>query len=1144
MWKMGKRGKQFLSVAAGIVLMLEVFCSGSVYGESLGGEIIAQEVSLAADTITGLHEASEEDPEENASKEEALYTGDLVTDGEYAGENYQVSMAVHSQWEGHYSATVTITNTGETSIESWYLSFATRDTITDLWNGAVYEQDGERYIIKHMQYNQDITPGESVTFGYTAVYKEKMNLPEAFRLMDSEPAAGMEGLRVLYLITDTFEGGFNGEIRIENQSEAVFEDWILEFDFENEVEGFWTAEILSKENHHYVIKNAGYNSNIEPGQQVVLGFNCTSGNVLLEPSGYQLRSLRPGASGSTEEPEEPDQPEGPIREPEPLEDIGEAYFKQPCREDIVTNPDTGIIYVRNQILISALPGADKSIFQELAADMEADIVGYIELTNDYQLEFRQEQTPEELENMLAYWDSFSFVESTSLNTVTESDVDMVTTDDALYEKEDWSEARPGGYNWGLEALRVPSAWDYREEFQPVRIGLLDDMFEEGHEDLFFDQVFHNSSQINSFHGTHVAGIMAAGHDNGIGISGVVTDSRLYAYALENDIENMQTVMEYKYAFANLIGNHVKVINVSRRTGWVQNFAASHGNQNARNYVETNAKIMERFLQKLILQGYDFVIVVAAGNEENVFYCIDETSIYGYKKWSDGDSEQNRLRGRVLAYYNHFLNAIEQPEVKARIITVGAIQLRAGGNTDADSLRYAYAAFSNVGTRVDVCAPGVEILSTIPPELYSDIAVAGYGRELGTSMAAPYIAGIAGMLYQANPHISGTRVKQIICSHTYTTVLDAHGYIYGIPDAHACVQTAFRSGDDSSDVILPSGILTGIVTDENGKPLENVKLTAYRTSTGESNLEDYYTLGNTDKNGNYEIILTQGTYSLNIYAEGYLPFVIKDIVILPDETIYMETTVVVPWKSEETTAQVEGIVKNALDGKAVANASVMIRPGWNNTGGSYVTDQKGQLLMETTDQAGAFTMKLPLGCYTIEIVKNGYITDYYNVVATAGRGADTQTFVLVPVLANYEYRIVLTWGDTPQDLDSHLTYSKNEVQQFHIYYHNRTGKDGSLVIARLDRDDRSGYGPETITFSVNQTRLQNGVFRYTVWDYTNRGDSFSNELAVSGAVVRVYQGNHLAATYPVPHEAGTFWCVFELTEEGIVPYNEVGFEVKF
>lgn len=1117
MRRMGKWGKQFLSIAAGMILMLEVFGSGSIYGACPGAEVMTCDESLTGERITGLTEDLE--------------------------EAHEVSIAVHSQWEGHYSATVTITNTGEVPIESWYLTFTTGDTIVDLWNGVLYEQDGERYMIKHMQYNQDIPPGESVTFGYTAVYKEEMHVPEDFQVLNSEPVAGMDGLEVLYLVTDVFEGGLNGEIRIENRSETVCEDWILEFDFENQVESFWTAELLSKENHHYIIKNAGYNSNIEPGQQVVLGFTCTSADAGLEPSGYQIRSLRSGASGSTEEPEEPDQPnqpEPPVREPEPLEDIGEAYFKQPCREDIVTNPDTGIIYVRNQILVSALPGADKGMFEELAADVEADIVGYIELTNDYQLEFRQEQTPEELEIMLAYWDSFSFVESTSLNTVTESGEDMVTTDDTLYQKEDWSEARPGGYNWGLEALRVPSAWDYREEFQPVRIGVIDDMFDEGHEDLFFDQVFHNSSEINGFHGTHVAGIMAAGHDNGIGISGVVTDSRLYAYAVDNDIDNMQTVMEYKYAFANLVGNHVKVINVSRYTGKIQSFAASRGNQNARNYVEANAKIMEGFLQKLILQGYDFVIVVAAGNQENEFYCVDDTSIYGYNEWEDEDLEENRIRGHVLAYYNNFLNAIEQPEVKARIITVGAVQLRAGGNTDADSLRYAYAAFSNVGTRVDVCAPGVEILSTIPAGLYSNISVAGYGRSFGTSMAAPYIAGIAGMLYQANPRISGKRVKQIICNYTYTTVLDAHGYSYGIPDAHACVREAFQTGGDNPDVILPSGILTGIVTDETGMPLENVKLTAYRTSTGESNLEDYYTFGSTDKNGNYEIILTQGTYSLNIYAEGYLPFVIRDIVILPDETTYMETTVVVPWKSEETTAQVEGIVRNALDGDAVANASVRVRPGWNNTGGSYVTDQKGQLLMETTDQSGAFTMNLPLGCYTIEIVRSGYITDHYNVVATAGRGSDTQFFVLVPVLANYEYRIVLTWGDTPQDLDAHLTYNKNGVQQFHVYYHKRTGKEGSLVIARLDRDDRSGYGPETITFKVNETRLQNGVFQYTVEDYTNRGNPLSSELAASGAVVRVYQGNHLAAVYPVPHQTGTSWYVFELTEEGIVPYNKVGF----
>ncbi len=48
-----------------------------------------------------------------------------------------------------------------------------------------------------------------------------------------------------------------------------------------------------------------------------------------------------------------------------------------------------------------------------------------------------------------------------------------------------------------------------------------------------------------------------------------------------------------------------------------------------------------------------------------------------------------------------------------------------------------APFSNYGTTVDVAAPGVEILSTVPG--------GGYGIKAGTSMASPHVAALAGLL---------------------------------------------------------------------------------------------------------------------------------------------------------------------------------------------------------------------------------------------------------------------------------------------------------------------------------------------------------------------------------------------------------------
>ena len=63
-------------------------------------------------------------------------------------------------------------------------------------------------------------------------------------------------------------------------------------------------------------------------------------------------------------------------------------------------------------------------------------------------------------------------------------------------------------------------------------------------------------------------------------------------------------------------------------------------------------------------------------------------------------------------------------------------------------------FSNYGQeQVDVFAPGVDILSTIPGNQYE--------RDSGTSMAAPVVTGLAALIMDYYPNLTGADVKKII-----------------------------------------------------------------------------------------------------------------------------------------------------------------------------------------------------------------------------------------------------------------------------------------------------------------------------------------------------------------------------------------------
>lgn len=144
------------------------------------------------------------------------------------------------------------------------------------------------------------------------------------------------------------------------------------------------------------------------------------------------------------------------------------------------------------------------------------------------------------------------------------------------------------------------------------------------------------------------------------------------------------------------------------------------------------------------------------------------------------------------------------------------------------------------------------------------------------------------------------------------------------------------------------------------------------------------------------------------------------------------------------------------------------------------------------------------------------------------------------------RIVLTWGETPRDLDSHLVGPGVDGTRFHVYYENRNyyedgtySSDSALYAVDLDYDDTTSYGPEITTIHT----MTPGTYYFYVHDYTNGSDSSSTEMALSGATVKVYKGSGstLIGSYTIdPSSSGTYWnvCELDISEDGNVSINEI------
>lgn len=200
-----------------------------------------------------------------------------------------------------------------------------------------------------------------------------------------------------------------------------------------------------------------------------------------------------------------------------------------------------------------------------------------------------------------------------------------------------------------------------------------------------------------------------------------------------------------------------------------------------------------------------------------------------------------------------------------------------------------------------------------------------------------------------------------------------------------------------------------------------------------------------------------------------------------------------------------VLSATVKDQAIGRASVTLqRNGAQSV--SATTDAHGRVSLDFagTDDANALVI----------IKKDGYST------LVAKCPCEGMTYALSPVMQGLDgMRVVLSWGATPTDLDSHLVYSGN-----HIFFMHRNGDD-----ANLDVDDTTSYGPETVT--IERKRFGTS-YVYAVHDYSDIERPYTDALSNSEAKVFVYVGESLVRTYEVPrHKAGNLWTVFRLSGEG-------------
>lgn len=100
-----------------------------------------------------------------------------------------------------------------------------------------------------------------------------------------------DGYQVTFTVENQWDSGFQATVKLKNTSSDKIENWSLGIELPGKIQNIWNAKISSQEEDVYMIKNVGWNQDIETGESRSFGFIC-DGAFEDFPEEYMIQSQR------------------------------------------------------------------------------------------------------------------------------------------------------------------------------------------------------------------------------------------------------------------------------------------------------------------------------------------------------------------------------------------------------------------------------------------------------------------------------------------------------------------------------------------------------------------------------------------------------------------------------------------------------------------------------------------------------------------------------------------------------------------------------------------------------------------------------------------------------------------------------------